>query len=96
MYTDIDFSPRVPAKVTYEQMIVSRMAGANVGYLDNAVLLTQVSLLNLLGSASMGWAFITNDDLPRVADSLADLCDGFLKVVPDLVTAAQQMGPRPP
>jgi hypothetical protein len=48
-----------------------------------------MSLFNLLGGASTRWSFITDDDVPRVVDTLERLCSEWIDAFPGIVEAAQ-------
>jgi hypothetical protein len=43
--------------------------------------------MNLLGWGKTEWRFITDDDLPRTADSVAEHCGTFLRALPEIVSA---------
>ncbi len=84
VYTDVTIGGRGLAQLGYEQMVVAGRVDEHVGLVAESMILRSASFMEILGSITQ-WKYLTNEDVPRAVDLLANLCAEFIDAIPGMV-----------
>jgi hypothetical protein len=88
VYTDVDFGSK-SCQMRYEQHVLRGTCDGSIGFISDLFLLRAISLMNLAGSGSTTWTFLTPDDIPGTAELLGQVCIEFIEAVPRIIEEAR-------
>jgi hypothetical protein len=89
--TDVDYPTKL-GQLRYWQSVFPKadtQRGVSAGYFDSKLLL-HTSFYHVAGlHMDTTWSCLTNEEIPAAAETLADLCSGFIEELPKIIDAAR-------